>query len=165
MTEIEAGRAVANVLRAEGVRCVFGVPGGHILGIYDALYDMPEIRTFLARHEQSATCLAAGYAQLTGETAVCLATAGPGVTNLLTGIAEAFVGSLPIVIIGGRASTATALRGASQEVATDRIFAPVAKWTIRVDRPDLLVDALHQAFAVARNGKPGPVLVDIPGIS
>lgn len=162
MTEIEAGRAVANVLRAEGVRCVFGVPGGHILGIYDALYDMPDIRTFLVRHEQSAACLAAGYAQLTGETAVCLATAGPGVTNLLTGIAEAFVGSLPIVIIGGRGATATAMRGASQEVATDRIFAPVTKWTVRVDRADLLVDALRQAFAIARNGKPGPVLVDIP---
>ena len=162
MTEIDAGRAVANVLKAEGVRCVFGIPGGHILGIYDALYDMPEIRTFLVRHEQSAACLAAGYAQLTGETAVCLATAGPGVTNLLTGVAEAFVGSLPIVIIGGRGSTATAMRGASQEVATDRIFAPVTKWTIRVDRADLLVDTLHQAFAVARNGKPGPVLVDIP---
>ena len=162
MSEIEAGRAVANVLRAEGVRCVFGVPGGHILGIYDALYDMREIRTFLVRHEQSAACLAAGYAQLTGETAVCLATAGPGVTNLLTGIAEAFVGSLPIVIIGGRGATATAARGASQEVATDRIFAPVTKWSVRVDRADLLVDALRQAFVIARNGKPGPVLVDIP---
>jgi acetolactate synthase I/II/III large subunit len=162
VTEIEAGLAVARVLKAEGVKCVFGVPGGHILGIYDALYDMPEIRTFLVRHEQSAACLAAGYAQLTGETAVCLATAGPGVTNLLTGIAEAYVGSLPVVIIGGRGSTATAMRGASQEVSTERIFAPVCKWTIRVDRADLLVDALRQAFATARNGKPGPVLVDIP---
>jgi acetolactate synthase-1/2/3 large subunit len=141
---------------------VFGVPGGHILGIYDALYDMPEIRTFLVRHEQSAACLAAGYAQLTGDVAVCLATAGPGVTNLLTGIAEAYVGSLPIVIIGGRGATATALRGASQEVPTDRIFAPITKSAVRVDRADLLVDALRQAFAIARNGKPGPVLVDIP---
>jgi acetolactate synthase-1/2/3 large subunit len=123
---------------------------------------MPEIRTFLVRHEQSAASLAAGYAQLTGETAVCLVTAGPGVTNLLTGIAEAYVGSLPIVIIGGRGATATALRGASQEVPTERIFAPVTKYTVRVDRADLLVDALRQAFAVARNGKPGPVLVDIP---
>jgi acetolactate synthase I/II/III large subunit len=162
VTEIDAGRAVANVLKAEGVRCVFGVPGGHILGIYDALYDMPEIRTFLVRHEQSAACLAAGYAQLTGQTAVCLATAGPGVTNLITGVAEAFVGSLPMVIIGGRGATATAMRGASQEVATDRILAPITKWTVRVDRADLLVDALRQAFAIARNGKPGPVLVDIP---
>jgi acetolactate synthase-1/2/3 large subunit len=162
VTDIDAGLVVANVLRAEGVRCVFGVPGGHILGIYDALYDMPDVRTFLVRHEQSAASLAAGYAQLTGETAVCLVTAGPGVTNLLTGIAEAFVGCLPIVIIGGRGGTATSMRGASQEVSTERIFAPVTKWTVRVDRADLLADALHQAFAVARNGKPGPVLVDIP---
>jgi acetolactate synthase-1/2/3 large subunit len=162
MTERTVGQVVVDVLKAEGVRCVFGVPGGHVLGIYDALYDTPEIRSFLVRHEQSAASLAAGYAQLTGETAVCLATAGPGVTNLLSGIAEAYVGSLPIVIIGGRGATATVLRGASQEVATERIFAPVTKWTVRVDRADLLSDALHRAFAISRNGKPGPVLVDIP---
>ncbi len=162
LSEIEAGRVVAEILRAEGVKCLFGIPGGHILGIYDALYDMPDIRTYLVRHEQSAACMAAGYAQLTGEPGVCLVTAGPGVTNLLTGIAEAFVGSLPIVVIAGRGPTNTALRGASQEVSTERVFAPVTKWSIRVDRADLLASALRQAFAVARNGKPGPVLVDIP---
>ena len=101
LSEIEAGRVVAEILRAEGVKCLFGIPGGHILGIYDALYDMPDIRTYLVRHEQSAACMAAGYAQLTGEPGVCFVTAGPGVTNLLTGIAEAFVGSLPIVVIAG----------------------------------------------------------------
>lgn len=162
MSTINAGRAVVDVLKAEGVRFVFGLPGGHVLSIYDALYDTPGIRHVLVRHEQAAASMAAGYAQLTGEPGVCLVTAGPGCTNLLSGIAEAYVGSLPVVVIGGRGATGNVLRGAAQEVATDRIFAPVTKWTVRVDRADLIVDALHQAFATARSGKPGPVLVDIP---
>ena len=161
-TRINAGRAVVQALRAEGVRCVFGLPGGHVITIYDALYDTPEIQHVLVRHEQAAASMAAGYAQLTGEPGVCLVTAGPGVTNLLTGIAEAYVGCLPIVILAGRGATATAQRGASQEVATERVFAPVTKWSVRVDRADLLLDVLHRAFLIARNGKPGPVLVDIP---
>jgi acetolactate synthase I/II/III large subunit len=160
--EINAGSAVVDVLRAEGVRFVFGLPGGHVLSVYDALYDSPEIRHILVRHEQTAASMAAAYAQLTGEPGVCLVTAGPGCTNLLSGIAEAYVGSLPIVIIAGRGATANVYRGAAQEVATDRIFAPVTKWSVRVDRADLIVDALHQAFATARSGKPGPVLVDVP---
>jgi acetolactate synthase-1/2/3 large subunit len=106
--------------------------------------------------------MAAAHAQLTGTPGICLVTAGPGATNLLTGVAEAFVGSLPMIILAGRGSTATAQRGASQEVATDRMFEPVTKWAVRVDRPDLVVDVLRQAFAVARSGRPGPVLVDLP---
>ena len=144
------------------MRFVFGLPGGHVLSIYDALYDTPEITHVLVRHEQTAASMAAAYAQLTGEPGVCLVTAGPGCTNLLTGIAEAYVGCLPIVVIAGRGATANAHRGAAQEVATDRIFAPVTKWSVRVDRADLIVDVLRQAFAIARSGKPGPVLVDIP---
>jgi acetolactate synthase I/II/III large subunit len=159
---VTAGRAVVDALRAEGVRFVFGLPGGHVLSIYDALYDTPEIRHVLVRHEQTAASMAAAHAQLTGEPGVCLVTAGPGCTNLLSGIAEAHVGSLPIVVIAGRGATANVLRGAAQEVPTDRIFAPVTKWAVRVDRADLVVDALRQAFATARSGKPGPVLVDVP---
>jgi len=161
-TRINAGRAIVQALRAEGVRCVFGLPGGHVIEIYDALYDTPEIIHVLARHEQAAACMAAGYAQLTGEPGICLVTAGPGVTNLLTGIAEAYMGSLPIVILAGRGASATAQWGASQELPTDRMFAPVTKWSIRVDRADLLLDVLRRAFLIARNGKPGPVLIDIP---
>ena len=82
--------------------------------------------------------------------------------NLLSGIAEAYVGSLPIIVLAGRAATTTALRGAAQEVATDRIFAPVTKWSVRVDRADLVPEVLHQAFTLARSGRPGPVLVDLP---
>jgi acetolactate synthase I/II/III large subunit len=159
---VAAGRAIVDVLRAEGVRFVYGMPGGHVLSIYDALFDAPEIEHVLVRHEQAAASMAAATAQLTGEPGVCLVTAGPGATNLLSGIAEAYVGCLPIVILSGRGATATALKGASQEVATDRIFAPVTKWTVRVDRADQIVGALRQGFAVARSGKPGPVLIDLP---
>ena len=94
--------------------------------------------------------MAAAHAQLTGKPGVCLVTAGPGCTNLLSGVAEAYVGSLPLVVLAGRGATSTAHRGAAQEVATDRVFAPVTKWSVRVDRADLIVDVLRQAFAIAR---------------
>jgi len=162
MTKMSAGRAVVDVLKAEGVKFIFGMPGGHTIGIYDALYGQQEITHVLVRHEQHAASMAAGYAQLTGEPGVCCVTAGPGATNLVTGIAEAFVGALPIVIIAGRGATRNAHRGASQEIDQVRIFSPITKWAIRVDRPDLIVESLRQAFNVARSGKPGPVLVDIP---
>jgi acetolactate synthase-1/2/3 large subunit len=162
MTKMSAGRAVVDVLKAEGVKFIFGMPGGHTIGIYDALYGQQEITHVLVRHEQHAASMAAGYAQLTGEPGVCCVTAGPGATNLVTSIAEAFVGALPIVIIAGRGATRNAHRGASQEIDQVRIFSPITKWAIRVDRPDLIVESLRQAFNVARSGKPGPVLVDIP---
>jgi acetolactate synthase-1/2/3 large subunit len=159
---ITAGRAIVDVLKAEGVRLVFGVPGGHVLGIYDALYDTPEISHVLVRHEHAAASMAAATAQLTGEAGVCLVTAGPGCTNLLTGIAEAYVGCLPIVVLSGRGATSGAHRGAAQEVATELIFAPITKWSVRVDRADGIVEVLRQAFAIARTGRPGPVLIDLP---
>jgi acetolactate synthase-1/2/3 large subunit len=157
-----AGGAVVDALHAEGVRWVFGIPGGHVLSIYDALYDAPEIEHILVRHEQAAASMAAAVAQLTGEPGVCLVTAGPGATNLLSGVAEAFVGCLAMVILSGRGATATARRGAAQEVSTERIFAPVTKSAIRVDRADQVVDAVREGFAIARNGRPGPVFIDLP---
>ncbi len=162
MQEITAGRAIVQVLKAEGVRAVFGLPGGHTLPIYDALYDTPEVRHVLVRHEQIAANMAAGYAQLTGEPGVCCVTAGPGATNLASGIAEAFVGALPIVVLAGRGATSTAHRGASQEISQIDLFRPITKWAVRVDRADLVVEVLRQAFTVAKCGKPGPVLVDLP---
>jgi acetolactate synthase-1/2/3 large subunit len=159
---LRPGHAIVRALRAEGVEVVFGLPGGHVLGIYDALYDTPEIRHVLVRHEFTAAAMASAYAQLTGEPGVCLVTAGPGATNLLTAVAEAYVGALPLVILAGRAITATAHRGASQEVSTNLVFAPVTKSAIRADRSDYLPDLVRQAFALARSGKPGPVVIDIP---
>lgn len=162
METITAGRAVVEALRAEGVRWVFGIPGGHVITIYDGLYDAPEIEHVLVRHEQTAASLAAAAAQLTGEPGVCLVTAGPGATNLLTGVAEAYVGCLPMVILSGRAATGTAARGAAQEVSTELVFAPVTKSAVRVDRADRIVDAVRDGFALARSGRPGPVLIDLP---
>ncbi|MGD0555164.1 MAG: thiamine pyrophosphate-binding protein [Streptosporangiaceae bacterium] len=160
--KLKAGHAIVEALRAEGTEVVFGLPGGHILGVYDGLFDNPDIRHVLVRHEHTAAAMAAGYAQLTGQPGVCIATAGPGATNLLTAVAEAYVGALPLVILTGRATTATAYRGAAQEVSTEKVFAPVTKWAVRADRADLLVDLVRRAFAIARGGKPGPVLIDIP---
>lgn len=159
---MDAGRAIAEILKAEGVRTVFGLPGGHVLRIYDGLYHTPEIRHVLVRHEQHAASMAAAYAQLTGEPGVCLVTAGPGATNLLTSLTEAYIGCWPIVVFAGRANTLFAHRGANQEVDTDLIFAPITKWTVRIDRSDLVVDLVRRAFTIARSGRPGPVVVDIP---
>lgn len=162
MTSAPAGHAIAVALEAEGVTSVFGIPGGHILPVYDAVYSSSLITSILVRHEHAAAAMAAAYAQLTGTPGVVLATAGPGVTNVVTAVAEAFVGALPMIILAGRGSTASVYRGASQEIATDQILRPVTKWSVRVDRADLIVPALRQAFAVSRSGKPGPVLVEVP---
>lgn len=162
MNKISAGRGIVEILKAEGVKFIFGMPGGHTIGIYDALYGQQEITHVLVRHEQHAASMAAGYAQLTGKPGICLVTAGPGATNLVTSIAEAFVGALPIVIIAGRGAMRNAHRGASQEIDQVQIFAPITKWAIRVDRPDLIVETVRQAFMIAQSGKPGPVLIDIP---
>ena len=121
-------------MKAEGVRHVFGLPGGHILPLYDGIYKTEGIEHVLVRHEQSAANMAAAYAQLTGGPGVCIVTAGPGATNLVTGIAEAFVGSLPVVVFAARGATRTSQKGASQEVSTEKIFAPITKWSVRVDR-------------------------------
>jgi acetolactate synthase I/II/III large subunit len=162
MTQVPAGEAIIRIMKAEGVRHVFGLPGGHILPLYDGLYKTEGIEHILVRHEQSAANMAAAYAQLTGEPGVCVVTAGPGATNLVTGIAEAFVGSLPIVVFAARGATGTSQKGASQEVATDKVFAPITKWSIRVDRTDMIPEIARRAFAIARAGKPGPVYIDLP---
>ena len=159
---ISGGQAVVEVLKAEGVKFIFGLPGGHTLSIYDGLYHTPEIRHILVRHEQAAANMAAAYPMLTGEPGVCCATAGPGATNLVTGIAEAYIGAVPVIVLTGRAPTAISLRNAAQEISQERLFAPITKWSVRVDRADMIVEILRQAFTIARSGKPGPVLIDFP---
>ena len=162
MMKLPAGEAIIKIIKAEGVRHVFGLPGGHILPLYDGIYKTEGVEHILVRHEQSAANMAAAYAQLTGEPGVCVVTAGPGATNLVSGIAEAFIGSLPIVVFAGRGATTTSQKGASQEIATDRIFEPITKWSIRIDRADMIPDIARRAFTIARGGKPGPVYVDLP---
>ena len=162
MSTISGGGAVVEVLKAEGVKFVFGLPGGHTLAIYDGLYNTPEIRHILVRHEQTAANMAAAYPMLTGEPGVCCATAGPGATNLATGIAEAFFGAVPVIFLTGRAPTQISLRGAAQEIPQEKIFAPITKWAVRVDRADMILEIMRQAFTIARSGRPGPVLIDFP---
>jgi acetolactate synthase-1/2/3 large subunit len=159
---MSAAQAMVEILKAEGVKFIFGLPGGHTVPIYEALHGASEIRHILVRHEQFAATMATGYAQLTGEPGVCCATAGPGATNLVTGIAEAYFGALPVVILAGRGVTLTSQRGACQELPQDRIFAPITKWAIKVDRAEMVPEVMRRAFTIARSGKPGPVLVDIP---
>jgi len=162
MSLITVGQAVVEVLKAEGVKYVFGIPGAQTASLYDALYDTSEIRHIQVRHEQSASNMATAYAQLTGEPGVCTATTGPGATNLVTGIAEAFCGALPVIALTGRVLTAMSEKGAQQDIPQDLMFAPITKWTIKVERADRVVETLKLAFATARSGKPGPVVVDIP---
>lgn len=160
--KMNAGQAVVEVLAAEGVTTVFGMPGGHTLPIYDALFQQETIRHILVRHEQIAASMAAAYAQLTGEPGVACVTAGPGATNLLTGVTEAHIGATPMVLLAARGSTVTTYRGASQEARTDRVFEPVTKWATRIDNAGQIVEVLRRAFTLARTGKPGPVYIDIP---
>jgi acetolactate synthase-1/2/3 large subunit len=162
MSAITGGQVVVEILKAEGVRFVFGLPGGHTLPIYDAIYHTPEVRHILVRHEQSAANMAAGYAQLTGEPGICCVTAGPGATNVVSGIAEAFMGCIPVIVLAGRGPTRTTHRGASQEIPQEKVFAPITKWAVRVDRSDMIEDVMRRAFTIARSGRPGPVLVDFP---
>jgi acetolactate synthase I/II/III large subunit len=162
MTMMNTGHVVVEVLKAEGVKFVFGLPGGHTLDIYDGICKSPEIRHILVRHEQSASNMAAAYASLTGEPGICCATAGPGATNITSGIAEAYYGALPVIALTGRAATPVSLRGAAQEIAQEKLFAPITKWSVRVERADMVPEIMRQAFTVARSGKPGPVLIDLP---
>ena len=162
MTKLTAGEVIIRIMKAEGVRHVFGLPGGDTLPLYDGIYKTDGIEHVLVRHEQSAANMAAAYAQLTGGPGVCIVTAGPGATNLVTGIAEAFIGSLPVVVFAARGGTRTSQKGASQEVSTEKIFAPITKWSVRVDRADVIPEIARRAFTIARGGKPGPVYVDLP---
>ncbi len=144
----------------EGVTHVFGLPGGAILPVYDAMLDYP-IRHILVRHEQGAAHMADGYARASGRVGVALATSGPGATNLVTGIATAMMDSSPIVCITGQVGSRLLGSDAFQETDITGIAMPITKHTYLVTRPEEMAPALREAFAVATSGRPGPVLVDI----
>src|SRR5512133_1664652 len=147
-------------LLREGVDTVFGYPGGAILPAYDAMVGYP-IRHVLVRHEQSACHMADGYARASGRTGVVVATSGPGATNLVTGLATAMLDSTPLVAITGQVGSALLGTDAFQEVDITGITLPVTKHNYLVTRAADIVPALREAFAVAKSGRPGPVLVDI----
>ncbi|MBN2193284.1 MAG: biosynthetic-type acetolactate synthase large subunit [Polyangiaceae bacterium] len=145
----------------EGVRIVFGYPGGAIMPAYDALPQFPELRHVLTRHEQGAAHMADGYARASGKVGVAVATSGPGATNLVTGIANAMLDSIPVVFITGQVGSRLLGTDAFQEVDITGVTLPITKHNFLVTRAEDIAPAIHKAFYIARSGRPGPVVVDI----
>lgn len=158
---LKGSQVIIEVLKELGVDTVFGIPGGAVIPLYDALYDS-DIKHILATHEQMAAHMADGYARVTGRVGVCFATSGPGATNLVTGIANAYMDSIPVVAITGQVPTNLIGKDSFQEVDITGITMPVTKHNFIVKSPDKLADTIREAFLIASTGRPGPVLVDIP---
>ncbi|GAG73572.1 unnamed protein product, partial [marine sediment metagenome] len=161
MAKITGAQMIIKCLKEEGVEVIFGYPGGKVIPLYDALFDS-DIRHILVRHEQGAAHAADGYARVTGKTGVCIATSGPGATNLVTGIANAHMDSIPIVAITGQVGTAQIGTDAFQEADITGIAAPVTKHNYLVKDVKELPRVIKEAFRIASTGRPGPVLIDIP---
>ena len=160
--KVSGSEAVILSLLEEGVKVIFGYPGGAIMPIYDALYDYDKkITHILTRHEQGAAHAAEGYAKITGKAGVCFATSGPGATNLITGIADAMIDSIPMVCITGQVASPLLGTDAFQESDVLGISMPVTKWNYQVTTPEEIPEAIAQAFFIAQTGRPGPVLLDI----
>lgn len=161
-TLLSGSQALMECFIAEGVDTIFGYPGGAIMPVYDALYGyMDRINHILVRHEQGASHAAEGYARASGRVGVCMATSGPGATNLVTGIADAIIDCTPMVAITGQVASHLLGTDAFQETDVIGITAPVCKWNYQVVDPDELPMVMAKAFYIARAGKPGPVLIDI----
>ncbi len=159
---ISGSEILIRSLLEEGVEYVFGYPGGVVIPIFDTLYAMPRPRLVLTRHEQGAAHMADGYARATGRVGVCLATSGPGATNLVTGIATAFMDSIPMVALTGQVATSVIGNDAFQEVDIVGITRPITKHSYLVRDVRDLARTLREAFYIAATGRPGPVLVDMP---
>ncbi len=161
--KLNGSEILTEVLIEQGVDTVFGYPGGAVLNIYDALYKYSDrIKHILTAHEQGASHAADGYARATGKTGVCIATSGPGATNLVTGIATAYMDSVPMVVITGNVGTGLIGRDAFQEVYITGITMPITKHNFMVQNVDELADTIREAFRIANTGRKGPVLIDIP---
>jgi len=160
--ELMGAEILVKGLQAEGVKYIWGYPGGAVLYIYDALYKQDSMQHVLVRHEQAAIHAADGYARATGDVGVALVTSGPGVTNAVTGIATAYMDSIPMVIITGQVPTAAIGLDAFQECDTVGITRPIVKHNFLVKDPRDLAETIKKAFHIARSGRPGPVVVDIP---
>lgn len=152
---------MVQALRAQGVETVFGYPGGAIMPVYDALYD-GGVEHLLCRHEQGAAMAAIGYARSTGKVGVCIATSGPGATNLITGLADAMMDSVPVVAITGQVSSAFIGTDAFQEIDVLGMSLSCTKHSFLVETLEELPEVMAEAFAIAQSGRPGPVLIDIP---
>ncbi len=160
--ELSGAEIVVQALKDEGVEYVWGYPGGAVLHIYDALFKQEAIQHILVRHEQAATHAADGYARATGKVGVALVTSGPGATNAVTGIATAFMDSIPMVVVSGQVPTPVIGSDAFQEVDTVGITRPCVKHNFLVKRVEDIAMTMKKAFYIAASGRPGPVVVDIP---
>ena len=161
MTTMTGAKALVKILEEEGVKVVFGYPGGAILPVYSEL-QKSKIKHILTRTEQGATHAANGYARATGTVGVCISTSGPGATNLVTGIATAYMDSIPLVAISGQVATGMVGTDAFQEVDITGITQPITKHNFLVTNPDDIPRIVKEAFHIARTGRPGPVLIDLP---
>jgi acetolactate synthase-1/2/3 large subunit len=158
---MNGAHAVLDALAREGVETVFGYPGGAIMPLYDALYEH-RVRHVLVRHEAAAAFAASGFARTSGRVGVCCATSGPGATNLVTGLLDAMMDSVPLVAITGQVRSELLGTDGFQEADVCAITQPATKWNVLVTDPNRIATTIAEAFAVARGGRPGPVLVDIP---
>lgn len=159
--QLNGAQILLRCLQDEGVDTIFGYPGGAVLPIYDALYES-DIRHILTRHEQGAAHAADGYARATGKVGVCLVTSGPGATNLITGIATAYMDSVPIVCFTGQVGTALIGRDAFQEADITGITLPITKHNYIVEKTEDVARVVKEAFYIARTNRPGPIVVDLP---
>ena len=160
--ELRGAEILVKALQAEGVKHIWGYPGGAVLHIYDAFYKQDTIQHVLVRHEQAAVHAADGYARATGDVGVALVTSGPGLTNAVTGIATAYMDSIPMVIISGQVPTAAIGLDAFQECDTVGITRPIVKHNFLVKDVRDMAETMKKAFHIARTGRPGPVVVDVP---
>ena len=160
-TTVTGAQALVMALERVGVEVVFGIPGGAVLPAYDPLLDSERIRHILVRHEQGAGHAATGYAQATGRTGVCMATSGPGATNLVTPLADAYMDSVPVVAITGQVSTNLIGTDGFQEADISGITLPITKHNFLVTKPEDIARTIGEAFHLASTGRPGPVLVDV----
>jgi len=160
--KLAGARILLECLKQEGVDTVFGYPGGTVINIYDELYSFPDIRHILPRHEQAGVHAADGYARASGKVGVAIATSGPGATNTVTGIATAYMDSIPLVVITGQVPTALIGNDAFQEVDIIGITRPCTKHNFLVKNVRELAGIVKKAFYIARTGRPGPVLIDLP---
>ena len=162
MKQLTGSEIVIECLKEQGVDTVFGYPGGTILNVYDALYKhQNEITHILTSHEQGASHAADGYARATGRVGVCMATSGPGATNLVTGIATAYMDSIPMVCITANVGVSLLGKDSFQEIDIAGVVMPITKHSFIVKNVHELADTIRRAFKIAKTGRPGPVLVDI----
>ncbi|MDP6459748.1 MAG: thiamine pyrophosphate-binding protein, partial [Candidatus Hydrothermarchaeota archaeon] len=158
---MKGAKAIVKAMEKEGVEVIFGIPGGSSIPIYDILYDS-NIRHILTRHEQVASHAADGYARVSGRVGVCSATSGPGATNLVTGIANAYLDSSPIVAITGQVPRPFIGKDSFQEADTIGITMPITKHNFQLRTVEEIPSIFKEAFMIARTGRPGPVLIDMP---